>query len=353
MKPGGGLLAACCKSFNEIMENQMIAMIPTRRLQTALRLCLPALALICASAAAQQWPAKTVRIIVPFPPGQAADLVARVMAERLSAVLGQQVIVENRPGAGSVVGSEMAAKSPPDGYTFLAGGTSALVINPHLYAKLGYDTLRDFAPITQTATNTFGLVINPVLPVKSVKDLVAIAKSRPNELSFASFGIGNQTHLGGELFAQQIGIRMLHVPYKGETPAVIDLLSGQIALIFSPMQGVVPHIRTGKLKLLATCGVARAPAFPEAPSMTEAGFKTVVITGWTGLLAPTGTPRDIVDKLQKEIAARLLAPETRESMSKQGAEPVASTPDQFMAVIKAEMTKWSAVIKTAGLEATQ
>ncbi|MCX7135851.1 MAG: tripartite tricarboxylate transporter substrate-binding protein, partial [Proteobacteria bacterium] len=228
-----------------------------------------------------------------------------------------------------------------------------LTMNPYVYKTLPYDTLRDFAPITQTATNTFGLVINPVLPVKSVKDLVAIAKSRPNELSFASFGIGNQTHLGGELFAQQIGIRMLHVPYKGETPAVIDLLSGQIALIFSPMQGVVPHIRTGKLKLLATCGVARAPAFPEAPSMTEAGFKTVVITGWTGLLAPTGTPRDIVDKLQKEIAARLLAPETRESMSKQGAEPVASTPDQFMAFIKAEMTKWSAVIKTAGLEATQ
>ena len=194
---------------------------------------------------------------------------------------------------------------------------------------------------------------NVALPVRSVKDLVAIARSRPHELSYGSFGIGNQTHLAGELFAHQIGIRMLHVPYKGETPAVVDLLSGQIALIFSPMQGVAPHIRTGKLKLLATCGVERAPAFPAAPSMTELGYKTVVITGWTGLLAPAGTPRDIIDRLQKEIAARLLAPETRESLSRQGAEPVASTPDQFAAFIKSEMAKWSAVIKTAGLEASQ
>ncbi len=317
-----------------------------------------ALTLLCVSLpgnaqTARDYPSHPVRIIVPQAAGSGVDLTARVVAQKLTEAWGQQVVVDNRPGANGIIGLEAGAKAKPDGYTLSLGVPSSLTMNPYVYKTLPYDTLRDFAPITQTATNTFGLVINPVLPVKSVKDLVAIAKSRPNELSFASFGIGNQTHLGGELFAQQIGIRMLHVPYKGETPAVIDLLSGQIALIFSPMQGVVPHIRTGKLKLLATCGVARAPAFPEAPSMTEAGFKTVVITGWTGLLAPTGTPRDIVDKLQKEIAARLLAPETRESMSKQGAEPVASTPDQFMAFIKAEMTKWSAVIKTAGLEATQ
>ena len=226
-------------------------------------------------------------------------------------------------------------------------------MNPYVYKSLPYDTLRDFVPITQTATNTFGLVINPALPVRSVKDLVALARARPGELSYGSFGIGNQTHLGGELFSSQIGIRLLHVPYKGETPAVVDLLSGQIAMIFTPMQGAVPHIRAGKLKLLATLGASRARAFPEAPTMIEAGYKTIVITGWTGLLAPTGTPQDIVDKLQKEIAARLLVPETRESLASQGAEPVASTPEQFATFIRAEMAKWSAVIKKAGLEASQ
>jgi tripartite-type tricarboxylate transporter receptor subunit TctC len=299
------------------------------------------------------YPNRPVRIIVPQAAGSGVDLIARVVAQKLTDAWGQQFVVDNRPGANGIIGLEAGAKAKPDGYTLSLGVPSSLTMNPYVYKTLPYDTLRDFAPITQTASNTFGLVVNPVLPVKSVKELVALAKSRPGELSYGSFGIGNQTHLGGELFAHQIGIRLLHVPYKGETPAVVDLLSGQIALIFTPMQGVVPHIKTGKLKLLATCGIERARAFPEVPSMTEAGYKTVVITGWTGLLAPAGTPRDIIDRLQKEIAVRLLEPETRESLSKQGAEPVASRPDQFTAFIRAEMAKWSAVIRSAGLEASQ
>ena len=303
--------------------------------------------------APRDYPTRPVRIIVPQAAGSGVDLTARVVAQKLTDAWGQQFIVENRPGANGIIGLEAGAKAKPDGYTLALGVPSSLTMNPYVYKSLPYDTLRDFAPITQTASNTFGLVINPALPVKSVRELVALARSRPGELSYGSFGIGNQTHLGGELFSAQIGIRTLHVPYKGEPPAVVDLLSGQIALIFTPMQGVVPHIRNAKLRLLATCGVARAPAFPDAPSMTEAGFKTVVITGWTGLLAPAGTPRDIIDRLQKEIAARLLAPDTRENLSRQGAEPVASTPDQFAAFIRSEMAKWSAVIKTAGLEATQ
>jgi tripartite-type tricarboxylate transporter receptor subunit TctC len=316
----------------------------------AAQLCL---ALPAGAQTAADYPNRPVRIIVPQAAGSGVDLTARVVAQKLTDAWGQQFVVDNRPGANGIIGLEAGAKAKPDGYTLSLGVPSSLTMNPYVYKTLPYDTLRDFAPITQTATNTFGLVINPVLPVKSVKDLVALAKARPRELSFGSFGIGNQTHLAGELFASNIGIRMLHVPYKGETPAVVDLLSGQIALIFSPMQGVVPHIAAGKLKLLATCGVERARAFPAAPSMTEAGYANVVITGWTGLLAPAGTPRDIIERLQKEIAARLLAPETRESMSKQGAEPVASTPDQFAAFIRAEMTKWSAVIKNAGLQASQ
>ena len=299
------------------------------------------------------YPTRPVRIIVPQAAGSGVDLTARVVAQKLTDAWGQQFVVDNRPGANGIIGLDAGAKAKPDGYTLSLGVPSSLTMNPYVYKSIPYDTLRDFVPITQTATNTFGLVINPSLPVRNVRELVALAKSRPGELGFGSFGIGNQTHLGGELFSSQIGIRMLHVPYKGETPAVVDLLSGQIALIFTPMQGVVPHIKAGKLKLLATCGVERAAAFPDVPSMTEAGYKTVVITGWTGLLAPTGTSRDIVDKLQKEIAARLLVPETKESMSKQGAEPVASTPDQFAAFIRSEMAKWSAVIKVAGLEASQ
>jgi tripartite-type tricarboxylate transporter receptor subunit TctC len=316
----------------------------------ALAVMLPALA---SAQTAKDYPNRPVRIIVPQAAGSGVDLTARVVAQKLTDAWGQQFVVDNRPGANGIIGLEAGAKAKPDGYTLSLGVPSSLTMNPYVYKTLPYDTLRDFAPITQTATNTFGLVINPALPVKSVKELVQLARQRPGELSYGSFGIGNQTHLGGELFSSQIGIRMLHVPYKGETPAVVDLLSGQIALIFSPMQGVVPHIRAGKLKLLATCGVERAPAFPDAPSMTEAGYKTVVITGWTGLLAPAGTPRDIIARLQKEIAARLLAPETRDSLSRQGAEPVASTPDQFAAFIRAEMTKWSAVIKNAGLLASQ
>ena len=316
-------------------------------------LVLLASALPVAAQTARDYPNRPLCIIVPQAAGSGVDLTARVVAQKLTDAWGQQVIVDNRPGANGIIGLEAGAKAKPDGYTLALGVPSSLTMNPYVYKTLPYDTLRDFVPITQIASNTFGLVINPALPVKSVKDLVALAKARPGELSYGSFGIGNQTHLGGELFSSQIGIRLLHVPYKGETPAVVDLLSGQTALIFTPMQGVVPHIRAGKLKLLATCGSSRARAFPEAPTMTEAGYKTIVITGWTGLLAPAGTPRDIVDKLQKEIAARLLVPETRESLASQGAEPVASTPEQFTAFIRTEMAKWSAVIRQAGLEASQ
>ncbi len=316
-------------------------------------LMLAGVAVVANAQTARDYPSRPVRIIVPQAAGSGVDLTARIVAQKLTDAWGHQVIVENRPGANGIIGLEAGAKAKPDGYTITLGVPSSLTMNPYVYKTLPYDTLRDFAPITQTATNTFGLVINPSLPVKNVRELVALARARPGELSYGSFGIGNQTHLGGELFSSQIGIRLLHVPYKGETPAVIDLLSGQTAMIFTPMQGVVPHIKAGKLKLLATCGVTRARAFPTAPTMTEAGFKTVVITGWTGLLAPTGTPQDIIDKLQKEIAARLLVPETRESLSSQGADPVASTPDQFAAFIRSEMTKWSAVIKQAGLAASQ
>jgi len=230
---------------------------------------------------------------------------------------------------------------------------SSLTMNPYVYKSLPYDTLRDFVPITQTATNTFGLVINPALPVGNVKDLVALARSRPGELSYGSFGIGNQTHLAADLFSAATGLKTVHVPYKGQTPAVTELVAGQVSFMFTPMPGAASMVDAGRLRLLATCGEKRDAIFTNAPTMIEAGFPAVVITGWSGLLAPAGTPADVVNRLQAEIARHILAPELKEAMRKQGAEPVASTPQQFAAFIKSEAQKWSQVIKRAGLEYTQ
>jgi len=248
---------------------------------------------------------------------------------------------------------EAAAKSKPDGYTLVLAVPSALTMNPYVYKQLPYDTFRDFVAITQAATNTFGLVVNPSLPVKSVRELVALGRARPSQLNYGSFGIGNQTHLAGELFAAATGIRMLHVPYKGQTPAVTELISGQVSLMFTPMPGTAGYVEAGRLRLLATCGEKRDAIFANVPTMLEAGYPTVIITGWSGLLAPAGVPREVVNRLQSEVARHLLSPELKETMTRQGAEPVGSTPEQFAAFIKSEAQKWSQVIKRAGLEFTQ
>lgn len=303
--------------------------------------------------AARDYPTRPIRIIVAQAPGSGPDIMARIIGQKLTEAWGQQVVVDNRPGANGIIGLEAAAKSKADGYTLTLAVPSALTMNPYVYKKLPYDTFRDFAPITQTATNTFGLIVNPSLPVKMVKDLVALGKARPGELNYGSFGVGNQTHLAGELFAAQTGIRMVHVPYKGQTPAVVELLSGQVALMFTPMLGAYQHVQTGKLKLIATCGEKRAAAFPDVPTMTEAGYTNVVITGWTGLLAPAGTAQDIINRLQTEVTKHLLSPELKETLSAQGAEPVSSSPAEFAAFIKSEAAKWSKVIKQAGLEHSQ
>jgi tripartite-type tricarboxylate transporter receptor subunit TctC len=312
--------------------------------------------LVASNSAAQtrpDYPARPIRIIVAQAPGSGPDILARIIGQKLTESWGQQVIIDNRPGANGIIGMEAAAKSKPDGYNLVHAVPSALTMNPYVYKKLPYDTFRDFVAITQTATKTFGLVINPALPVKSVKDLVALGKARPGELNFGSFGLGNQTHLASELFAVATKIKMVHVPYKGQTPAIVELIGGQVALMFTPMLGAAQHVATGKLRLLATCAEIRSPAFPETPTMLEAGFPTVIITGWTGLLAPTGAPQDVIQRLQREIAKYLLSPDLKELLSRQGAEPVASTPEQFTAFVRSEADKWSKVIRQAGLESTQ
>jgi tripartite-type tricarboxylate transporter receptor subunit TctC len=300
-----------------------------------------------------EYPSRVVRIILPQPAGGGTDTAARTVAQKLTEAWGQQVIVDNRPGANGIIGSEAVMKSKPDGYTYLYGFTSVLTMNPSVYKSLPYDTLRDFVPVTQTVTNQMALVVNPYLPVRTVKELAALARSRPGELLYGSFGVGNQTHLTAELFRLEAKLKLLHVPYKGDAPSITDLVGGQVALMFSPAIGVTSFIKSGRLKLIAVAGEKRAAAFPDTPTMIEAGFPGVVSTGWGGLLAPAGTPQDFVQKMQRDVARGLAQPDVRERLAALGADPVGSTPEEFTAWIKSELEKWTRVVKGAGLYQSQ
>jgi tripartite-type tricarboxylate transporter receptor subunit TctC len=311
-------------------------------------------ALAQTKAAASDYPNRVVRIVLPQPAGGGTDTVARTLASRLSEMWGQQVLVDNRAGANGIIGAEAVIKSKPDGYTYLYGFTSMLTINPSVYKALPYDTLRDFAPVSQTVTNQMALVVNPYLPVRNVKELVALARSRPGELLYGSFGVGNQTHLTTELFRLEAKLKMLHVPYKGETPSITELVGGQVALMFSPSAGVTPFVKSQRLRLLATAGEKRSAAFPDTPTMAESGFPGVISMGWGGLLAPAGTPQDIVQKVQQDTARVVVAPEIAERLGALGAEPSPSkSPAEFAAWIKAETEKWTRVVKGAGLYHSQ
>lgn len=311
------------------------------------------LGLLPLAAAAQDYPNRIIRIVVAQAPSSGPDLAARTLGQKLAESWGQQVIVDNRPGANGMIGGELVAKAKPDGYTLLLGVPSAITVNQFVYRKMAYDPVRDLAPITQIATNTFGVLVTPTLPVGSVKALVALAKSRPGDLIYASAGIGNLTHLAGELFSQAAGIKMLHVPYKGTTPAQTEVMSGQAALLFVSMRGVAEHVTAGKLRLLATCGDKRDPAFAAYPTLVESGYPGLVVIGWNGLLAPAGTPADIVHKLSREIGRQLSVPEFRERMASLGADPSPSTPEAFAAFISSEASKWHKVIRAIGLEHSQ
>jgi len=317
-----------------------------------------AAALVPATAAAQgkpgaDYPARSVRIIVPQAAGGGLDIVMRAVAQKLTETWGQQIVVDNRPGANGIIGVEMAAKAKPDGYTLGGAFTSVLTVNPSVYKSLPYDPFRDFVPITQIVNNTIVLVVNPHLPARSVKELVALARARPGELTYGSFGIGNLTHLAGELLAIEARLKLIHVPYKGETPSVTDLIAGQVTLAFTTAPGAAAHIKSGALRLLATCGEKRAGAYSDTPTMVESGFPKFLVTGWTALVAPAGTPQEIVEKVQRESARHIMSPELRERFSAMGAEPVASTPEAFGAFIKAETDKWTRVVKAAGIYHTQ
>jgi tripartite-type tricarboxylate transporter receptor subunit TctC len=302
---------------------------------------------------AADYPSRVVRIVAPQPPGSGVDTYVRAIAHKLTEFWGQQVIVDNRPGANGIIGVEQVTKAKPDGYTILAAFTSALVINPHVYKSLPYDVARDLAPIMQTVTNTMALVVHPNLPARSVKELLALAKARPGELSYASNGVGNVNHLAAELLSNEAGLKLLHVPYKGSTPAMQDLIGGQVALHFNTLVGLSAHIRSGKLRLLATCGEKRSITFSDTPTMIESGLPNVVITGWGGFLAPAGTPQDAIGKFQRDAARALLSNDLRERLSALGSEPAASTPAEFTAFLRSETEKWARVAKRAGIYQSQ
>jgi tripartite-type tricarboxylate transporter receptor subunit TctC len=306
-----------------------------------------------AQRAASDYPNRPVRIIVPQTAGGGVDVVARLVAQKLTETWGQQVIVDNRPGANGIIGIEAVAKSRPDGYTIAAAFTSVLTINPHVYKSLPYDPFRDFAPITQNVTNTIVLAVHPTLPVRSVKELVALGRAQPGDLVYGSFGVGNMTHLAGELMRLETKLKMNHVPYKGESPAVTALLGGQVMLIWATSAGIAGHIRDGRLRLLATGGDKRTNAWPATPTMIELGYPNVRVTGWGAYLAPAGTPQEIIDKFHRDASRHLLAPDMREKLSAAGAEPVGSSPTELAAFMKAESDKWLRVTQQAGIYQSQ
>jgi len=298
---------------------------------------------------AQAYPAKAIRVIVPSSPGGGTDILARVIAARLTEAWGQQVVVENRAGAGQMIGIELAAKAAPDGYSLLMAA-STLAINPVMYKKVPYDALRDFAPITQAAALPNILVAHPSLPVKNVKELVALAKARPGQLVYASAGHGTSPHLSFELFLYMTGTKMIHVPYKGTGPGAVDTVAGQVQLMMPNLLTALPHVKSGRLRALGVTSAKRSAGVPDVPTIAQAGVPGYEAIQWYGLLAPAGTPREIVTKLHGEIVKILAAPDTREKLSSDGAEPVGSTPEQFAAFIRAETEKWGKVVKAAGIQ---
>jgi len=301
-------------------------------------------------AAAQSYPSRPVRFIVPFAPGGGNDVMARLIGTSLAEGLGQQVVVDNRGGAGGIVGSEIAARSAPDGYTLLIGHIGTLAINPSLYAKLPYDPLKDFAPVALVATAQNVLLVYPGLPAKSVKELIVLAKSKPGQLNFASGGVGGAGHLAGELFNSMAGVQMAHVAYKGAGPALTDVVSGQVQLMITNMPAAMPHMKSGRLRALAVTGTHRSALAPELPTINEAGIPGYELTNWFGVVAPSGTAKVIITRLNEEIANGLKMPAMRERLAAVGAEPAGGTPADYFAHIKGEIAKWAKVIVAAGIK---
>jgi len=319
------------------------------KMRSLLLTILAILLAVPAIATAEDYPSRPIRLIIPFPPGGSNDVVGRVFATRLSEHLGKQVVVDNRSGAGGVVGTEAAANTPPDGYTLLVISL-AHAVNPWLY-KLAYDPIKAFTPIGIMASGTNVLVVHPDLPVHSVKELVAMAKAKPGDLQYASAGIGSFQHLGGELFKLTAHVDMLHVPFRGGGPAMIDVVGGHTKVMFSSLVQTTPFIRSGKLRALATGGAKRSPVLPDLPTIAEAGVPGYEATNWWGIIAPAGTPKEVVEKLHAALTAVQDSPETQKHLESEGAEVVKMSSDEFGKFMVSEMDKWGKVVKAGNIKA--
>jgi len=298
---------------------------------------------------AQAYPTKPVRLIAPTGPGSPVDIRARWIAEALAPALGQPVVVENKAGAGGNIGTEAAAKSAADGYTLVLAHQGTFAINPHLYTRTGYDPLADFAPITRLVLSPMVLAANPNLPVNSVPELIRLAKEKPGQLTFGSAGNGTPPHMAGELFKRTARIDVVHVPYKGASPALVDLMAGRLSYTFDSAAIQLPQVRTGKIRAIAVTGAKRLPSLPDVPTVSESGLPGFEYWSWMGICAPAGTSKEIVSRLNREIVAILGTQRAHEWFAAQGGEPTGDTPEEFAAFIKAEYAKWGAVVRAAGI----
>lgn len=309
-----------------------------------------ALALVPAAVSAQAWPSKPIKVVVPFTAGGSTDTVARIVAEKLTTRLGQPVIVDNRAGAGGAIGSEVVAKSPPDGYTYLVGTSSTMAIIPHLYSKPPYDPIRGFTPVILLGTADIDIVINPKLPVRSVKELVAYAKANPGKLTYASGGNGSISHLLGEYFQSMAGVKMLHVPYKGDAQMTTDLIGGQVDMAFGTAVVFLPHVKSGKVVAIAVTNPKRSTTQKDLPTVSEAGVPGYEAVQWFGIAAPAGTPHEIVQRMNDEIHAILEQPDVRARFTDLGFDVVGDKPEDFAAFVRSENEKWQKIAVTAGVK---
>ncbi len=323
----------------------------TPTLSRLLCLGLALLGLVSTSVQAQNYPNKPIRLIVPFPPGGGNDVIARLIAQKLSDRFGQQVVVDNKAGANGIVGLQALMQSPADGYTLAVAAAGPMAVNPSLYDKLPYDPTKDFSPITNMVNYPLLLVVHPSVPVKTTLDLVNLAKAKPKQLFFASPGSGNSGHLAGELFNNMAQVQTVHVPYKGQGPALSDLLTGQVQMLYSSIPSVLPQVRSGQLNALAVGSAKRLPSLPDIPTLAETGVPGYEAYSWVGIVAPAKTPKAIVTRLNQEIVDILKQKDVAEKLNQQGALPVGDTPEQFGAYIKAEIDKWGAVVRAANIKA--
>lgn len=304
-----------------------------------------------AHAAQATYPTKPIRLVLPFPPGGGTDALARIISPKLTDLLGQTIVIDNRSGASGNIANEIVARAAPDGYTLLLAFSTTLTVNPLLYGKLPFSVQRDLAPITQLGTAQFLLVLHPSVPAKSVKELILLAKEKPGQLNYSSSGVGGPLHLAAELFKQRAGVNMVHVAYKGGGPAAAAVLGGEVQILFGSVASTLPHVRAGKLRALAVTSTKRHYLLPELPTLDESGFPGFNVTGWDGVLAPARTPPTIITRLHDEIIKVLQMPDTREFFSRVGYEATGTTPEQFTAIIRAETATWAKVIKEANIRA--